>query len=324
MSLNRISLAAVAAASLALACGATMVNAQEPIKLQGVTQLASDPFFVTLRCAASKEAEALGATLEWKSIQGVGIQELSAALEGSALLQPDAIVLSGNSALSARVGELMGAGTPVVAVNVPLSPATPYADVVSDMANSPFADYVVDQVGEDGSVAILGGIAGIPTLQVRYQPLIDLLAEKAPNIRIIGPEYENLDRTSAASISSSLILANPDLKAIYAISGPAGAGAASAVQQMGKAGQIKVFTYDATPEVVQGISAGTITAAVAQAPTQLGAEAVRIAVEAVKGQSGGAVTRDDSKNILLPLKVLTAENIGTPEAQDYFYYSECK
>lgn len=324
MSLKRSIHVALAATAMVFAGGVGAATAKDPIRIVGVTQLASDPFFVTLSCAATKEAAALGAELEWKSIQGIGIPELAAALEGSALLKPDAIILSGNSALSARVGDLMKAGTPIVAVNVPLKPETPYADVVSDMAGSPFADYVVDQVGKDGSVAILGGIAGLPTLQARYQPLIDVLARKAPAIKIIGPEYEKLDRTNAASIASSLILAHPDLKAIYAISGPSGAGVASAVQQMGKAGQIKVFTYDATPEVVQGIVAGTITAAIAQNPSQLGAEAVRIAIDAVKSKARGAVSRINSKNVLLPLKVLTPENIDTPEAKHYFYYPRCQ
>jgi ribose transport system substrate-binding protein len=95
-------------------------------------------------------------------------------------------------------------------------------------------------------------------------------------------------------------------------------------QLLGKAGQIKVFTYDATPEVVQGIVAGTITAAVAQDPSKLGAEAVRIAVDAVNAKAGGAVTRTNSKNVLLPLKVLTPENIDTPEAKRYFYYPRCR
>jgi ABC-type sugar transport system substrate-binding protein len=218
----------------------------------------------------------------------------------------------------------MAAGTPVVAVNIPIKPAAQYADVISSADNRAFAEFVTKEVGTTGSVAILGGLAGSATLQARYQPFIDLLKATAPNVRLLGPEFEKLDRTAAASISSALMLANPDLKAIYAISGPAGAGAASAVQQMGKRGQIKVFSYDATPEVVQGLRTGSITAALAQSPAKLGPQAVKVAIDAVKAKKNGAIARDESKNVTIPTIILTAQNVDSPEAADFFYHSECR
>jgi ABC-type sugar transport system substrate-binding protein len=309
---------------LLISLAAAQVQAQPALRIGGVTQLASDPFFITLMCGATKEAKALGAVMEWRPIQGVGAQDLAANLDAVALTKPDAILISANPALSPRMGQLMAEGTPVVAVNVKIRPATAYADVVSEPGSKEFTTGVAGQVGTSGTVAILGGIAGSETLAARYQPFIDAMKEMAPNVKVLDPQFEKLNRTNAAAITSALLLANPDLKAVFAVAGPPGAGAASAIAQMGKTDQVKVFTYDATPEVVQGLKTGTITAALAQAPAKMGAIAVRTAIERAKRRTGGAVVRDESKNVNIPLKILTKENVSTPEAADYLYFSECK
>lgn len=309
----------------AIALAASHSHAQaQPVRLGGITQLASDPFFVTRMCGGSKEAKALGATIEWRPVQGVAVQDLATNLDAVALTKPDAIVLSGNPALSPRVGQLMAAGTPVVAVNVPIRPATAYADVASVPGSKEFAALVAKQVGTTGKVAILGGIAGSEVLAARYQPFIEAMKEAAPQVKVLDPQYEKLDRTQAASITSSLLLAHPDLKAVFAVAGPPGSGAASAVALAGKTGQVKVFTYDATPEVVQDLKTGKITAALAQAPTKMGAAAVRIAVERARQKSSGPVLRDESKNIGMPLKILTQDNVSAPDSADFYYFSECK
>ena len=61
-----------------------------------------------------------------------------------------------------------------------------------------------------------------------------------------------------------MIVANPDLKAIYAITGPEGEGAAAAVQQAGKAGQIKIYSYGANESEVAGLKKGVFAALCSQ------------------------------------------------------------
>lgn len=312
-------------AALVLAGTAVATHAQtKPLRIGGITQLAADPFFVTLMCGGTKEAKAQGAVIEWRPVQGVGVQDLATNLDAVALTKPDAIVLSANPALSPRVGQLMASGTPVVAVNVPIRPATAYADVASTPGSKEFAELVAKQVGTTGSVAILAGVAGSEVMQARYQPFIQAMKDAAPQVKVLDPQFEKMDRTSAASITSSLLLANPDLKAIFTVAGPSGAGAAAAVAQARKTGQVKVFTYDATPEVVHDLKIGTITAALAQAPAKMGAAAVRVAIERARQNTTGAVVRDESKNLAFPLKILTKDNVSAPESAEYYYHSECK
>jgi ribose transport system substrate-binding protein len=293
------------------------------VHLAGVSILASDPFFITLMCGATKEAAAEGATIDWKASQDFSPQSVSANLEAAALTSPAAILMTPDATLAPRITQLMQAGTPVVAVNAPIDPPITVFDVVSDTDSSTFAQYVAKDIGNSGSVAILAGIAGIPVLAERYKPLVDQLTKAAPNVKVLEPQFTELDRTKAAAATSALIIANPDLKAVYAVSGPEGAGAASAIAQAGKTGQIKVYTFDGTPEVIQAIKTGQISAALAQSPVTMGRDAVSKILAYLKAGNTGAVKRDESQNEKLPLLILTKDNVEDPKTVDYLYSSTC-
>ena len=128
-------------------------------------------------------------------------------------------------------------------------------------------------------------------------------------------------RTAAAS---ALITGNPDLTAIYAVSGPEGEGAAAAVEEAGKSGQIKVYSYDATPAQVEALRAGTITALLAQPSALIGAEAVKAAVAYVSAHPNREPVPAGTDVNELALKVLDKDNVDKPESADYIYAATCK
>lgn len=145
-----------------------------------------------------------------------------------------------------------------------------------------------------------------------------------PGIKLLPPQYADFDRNKAASATSALMLAHPDLRAIYAVSGPEGEGAAAAVKQAGKQGKVKVFAYDATPGEVAALKAGTIDALLAQAAGTIGSEAVKTLVATIKDNpTGKAVQPMDPHDKYLPLKVLTKDNVDSSESAPYLYKSTC-
>ncbi|ALV41457.1 hypothetical protein AU252_10100 [Pseudarthrobacter sulfonivorans] len=296
------------------------------VKIGGVVQNASDPFFVTLMCGASKEAEAEGATMTWKPTNSTSIQELQANLDAVSLTNPGGILMSGSgdSSYNTKIQSLQQTGTPVVVVNVPVIPPVEYAQITSSSDNTDFAHYVAKDIGHGGELGILGGIAGAKIFTSRYQPVIDALGKVAPDVKVLPVQYDDVDRTKAASVASALIVAHPDLKAIYAVSGPEGAGAAAAVKQAGKADKVKVYTYDATPEVVQGLQEGTISAALAQSAYRIGQEGVKAILDYRKANPGTTpVMPDASKNQTIPLKILTKENVNDADSKAFQYVSTC-
>jgi ABC-type sugar transport system substrate-binding protein len=310
--------------------GGTGSASTKDIKLAGSFPNASigDPFWISMECGATQTAKKLGVSLTMKDAPDSDTGHVAQALDAAALLNPDGIVTagSGSSANNAKIQSLQAAGTPVVVTNGPNVPEVAYASVISSSDNTDFAKFVAKDIGsKSGSVGILGGIAGYAVLDARWKPMAEALKSVAPGITVLDPQYDNFDRTKASSAASALIVAHPDLKAIYAVSGPEGEGAAAAVQQAGKSRVIKVYTYDGTPEVVSAIKSGVISAALAQSPYKQGQAAVTALVDYVKAHpKGGAVKRDKSKDQTLDLKILTKANIDSPDSQPYQYQATCK
>jgi ABC-type sugar transport system substrate-binding protein len=305
-------------------------SSAKEIKLAGSFPNASigDPFWISMECGVTQQAKKLGVEVTMKDAPDSDTGHVAQALDAASLLNADGIVTagSGSTANNAKIESLQRGGVPVVIVNGPNVPEVAYADVISSSDNSGFAKYVAKDIGAaKGTVGILGGIAGYAVLDQRWKPMAEALKTAAPGITVLDPQYDSFDRTKASSAASALIVAHPDLKAIYAISGPEGAGAAAAVQQAGKAGKVKVYTYDGTPEVIAGIKSGTISAALAQSPYKQGAAAVKLLVQYLKdAKKGAAVVRDKTKDQSLDLKILTKSNIADSASKDYEYRSTCK
>jgi hypothetical protein len=94
--------------------------------------------------------------------------------------------------------------------------------------------------------------------------------------------------------------------------------------QAGKTGQIKIYTYDATPEIVQDLQTGTIRAALAQSPYQMGVDAVKAIIAYARDhKSNQPVSPDSSASVTMPLKILTKANVNSASSKPFEYQSAC-
>ncbi len=303
--------------------GAKSDGGTKDIKLAGVSSTASDPFYVTIMCGATKEAKAQGATIDWKASNALDTAAAQANFQAATLLKPAGLVIATYEpgTFSNQIKTLMQAGTPVVSVDGPITPATDLQYISSETDNAEFAKLVGEAVGTSGSIGILGGQQGADWARDRWKPLEAVVP---PGIKVLTPQYADFDRNKATSVASALMLAHPDLRAIYAVSGPEGEGAAAAVKQAGKQGKVKVFAYDATPGEVAALKAGTIDALLAQAAGDIGAESVKTLVATIKDHpKGTAVKPMNDHDKYFPLKVLTKDNVDSPDATPYLYKSTC-
>lgn len=298
-------------------------GAPEDIRLAGVSSTASDPFYATIMCGATKEAKRQGATIDWKASNTLDTASAQANFQAATLLRPNGLVIATYEpgTFSNQIKSLMQKGTPVVSVDGPITPATDLQYISSETDNAEFAKLVGESVGSSGTIAILGGQQGAQWARDRWKPLEAVLPD---GVKLLKPQFSDFDRNKAATTTSSLMLAHPDLKAVYAVSGPEGEGAAAAVQQAGKQGKVKVFAYDATPSEVAALKAGTIDALLAQAAETIGVEAVKTLVATIKEhEPGTAVEPMAEHDKYLPLRVLTKDNVGDPESAAYLYASTC-
>jgi ABC-type transport system substrate-binding protein len=96
------------------------------------------------------------------------------------------------------------------------------------------------------------------------------------DIEPLEPVNDKEDAATALQLANSVLSANPDLAGafgVYAYNGPAWA---TAIKEAGREGEIKLVSFDATTDIINGIKEGVIHATVAQREYDMGYKSVEI------------------------------------------------
>ncbi|MBK9745237.1 MAG: substrate-binding domain-containing protein [Chloroflexi bacterium] len=210
-----------------------------------------------------------------------------------------------NSALAAA----SEAGLPVINVDE-LIPAAAAAeagiDIAQRIASNNYqagqlaGNYVLANLEAGAQVAILEGLAGNVSGQARRDGFFDTVSG---TMNVVASQPADWDRTRALDVTTNILQANPDVKAIYAANDTMALGAAEAVRAAGLEGQIIIIGTDAVPEALDAIREGRMTGTVAQYPYEIGVLAVENAIKLAEG-------RPIPMSIDAPIRLLTADNVG--------------
>lgn len=285
----------------------------------------SDPFFATISCGAEAKAKELGISLQTFNSTNTDANTTSTNFQSALLTEPDGVLVTPFSSYNQFVAQyqsLLADGVPVV-TGSGTDPQAEYMTVYSDTDTAGLAQELLPLVPEgEGSMVFLGGAPGIPPLEARTAPFVEAMQELRPDLRVLPTDYSGFDVNKATTSVSSLILANPDLKLIVAADGPDGLGTAAAVEQAGKTGEIAVIAFDAVPGQVDALRAGTISALIAQNPTEIGARSIEVMAEYLEAHpDGGPISPSGGEAI--PNRVVTADNVDDPEIEPYLYKASC-
>ncbi|GHF27447.1 sugar ABC transporter substrate-binding protein [Pseudolysinimonas yzui] len=317
---------ATAATAVVLVAGCSSPSPADPadITIAAVYQNLSDPFWQTIACGAQARADELGVDLQLFTSTDTDANAIAGNFETALLGEPDGVIATpfNNNQFVAQYTQLMADGVPVVSGNG-TDPQVEYKNVYSDTDTGGLAEDVAGLIPEGaGTMVVLGGAPGIPPLEGRTVPFIEAVQEMRSDLTPLPIVYSGFDVNKATSDVAALIIANPDLKLVIAATGPDGVGAAAAIEQAGKVGEITLIAFDAVPPEVDALRSGTITALIAQDPFNIGASSVDAIVEYLEANpDGGAVEPDGSqpiKNVLL-----TADNVDDPDNANYLYKTSC-
>ncbi|MGV6988579.1 D-allose transporter substrate-binding protein [Testudinibacter sp. P80/BLE/0925] len=145
------------------------------------------------------------------------------------------------------------------------------------------AQFIVDRLGEQGGeVAIIEGKAGNASGEARRRGATDVF-EKNPQIKLVASQPADWDRIKALDVATNVLSRNANIKAFYAANDTMAMGAAQAVANAGKLNSVLVVGTDGVPEARKMVEEGKLTATVAQNPAEIGANGLRLLVNAVKG-----------------------------------------
>jgi ribose transport system substrate-binding protein len=186
------------------------------------------------------------------------------------------------------------------------------------------ADEVRDALPDGGAVIISVGSLETANGRARRQGLIDTLLERpfdrnraadAVDAQLKGPKYsvaatvlDGADVEKGKTLIADALAAHPETKCIVALWSYSAGVALGGIEKAGKSGgQIKVISFDESPETQGGIEAGTVQASILQDQYRIGYESVRVLAATVRGleQRGPLGPR----LIYMPVNILRKDNI---------------
>jgi ribose transport system substrate-binding protein len=316
---------AVAALSAGLIAGLTLgvapsANAagENIVFIQGVK---GDGFYITMDCGIKAAVKKAGAKL-----QTVGPAKFDATLQKPILdaivaSNPDAILIAPNdvNAMQKPLENAAKKGIEIVLVDTTVKNPRFAASQISsnNFAGGQEAFKAVQNlVPGGGKVLGIGVKPGISTTDARDAGFKAAVEKSGGKYTFIGQEYSDNEPAKAAQITTAAIAANPDLKAIFASNLFSAQGAATGIKQAGKEGEIVVIGFDAGPDQVKALKAGTVQALIAQQPATIGARGVAEALKAINGQK-------NTKKITTGFTILTKANVDTPAGKAGQYLSKC-
>lgn len=282
----------------------------DDVEIAYIVKAKSDNFWTTMEKAANAYAEAQGVKLSFQApAKETDVEQQVNMVDNAVVKGVDAIILSAadSKSLIPSIKKANDAGIPVVLVNDTIDNEALEAEggeVVTYVGISQYnaaklaGDYAAENI-TDGKVAYLEGIAGVDALADRLDGFKDQVADKTEEI---ASQTANCDRNEAFNVMQNVLNAHPEVNLVWAVNAEMGQGAVQAVDQAGLTGKVQIFDFDAAPDDLAAIEAGTLAGSVAQYPNVQAETAIQVAIDAIGGKTFEPHTETAAK-------LITAENI---------------
>jgi len=141
---------------------------------------------------------------------------------------------------------------------------------------------------------------------------------KHPNIKVLGPDYNDDDLNKATQQTAAVIEQNPQLVGVFGANVFSAQGAGNAVVNAGLSGKIQVVAYDATKDAIEMMSKGEVSMALAQKPFDMGYLAVEFAVADAAGVTSLP------KRLKTGFALIDKSNLGDPKFSRFIYQTPGK
>ena len=122
-------------------------------------------------------------------------------------------------------------------------------------------DVLAKEVGEAGEVAIVSSTQTSSNQNTWIEHMKKRL-EKYPDMKLVATEYPGEDQDRALETTRTLLKAHPDLKGVWGLSSVSFPGAAEAIRQAGKSGQVKITGVSTPNPMKEYVKDGTVNSIV--------------------------------------------------------------
>ncbi|QHB30759.1 ribose ABC transporter substrate-binding protein RbsB [Yersinia canariae] len=260
-----------------------------------VVSTLNNPFFVSMKDGAQKEADKLGYNLVILDSQNnpakelANVQDLTVRGTKLLLINPTDSDAVGNAVKMANQANI-----PVITLDRLANAGTVVSHVASDnrFGGKMAGDYIAKKVGTDAKVIQLEGIAGASAARERGEGFKQSMEKN--KFQLLASQPADFDRTKGLNVMQNLLTAHPDVQAVFAQNDEMALGALRALQTAGKT-DVLVVGFDGTDDGIKAVESGKMGATIAQRPDQIGVIGVQTADKVLKGEKVQAVIPVDLK-----------------------------
>ena len=263
-----------------------------------------NPFFVTLQEGAQGAADQAGAELIVADAQD-DAQTQADDIQNFITQQVDVIVVNpvDSAAIVPSVEAANQAEIPVVTVDRASEGGEIAAHIASDnvQGGRMAGEYLFEQIGGEGTVAQLEGIAGTSAAIDRGQGFQEAL-DAATGVELVATQTANFDRDEGFTVAQNIFQANPDLNGVFAQNDEMALGAVEAAREAGTLEDLVIVGFDAIDDALTAIQDGDMEGTIAQQPSEMG----RLSVEAA---ADIAADQQVEPETLIEVLLVTPDNV---------------
>ena len=263
----------------------------------------ANSFMVKMREGAQKKADELGLAINFQdaaddsATQSNQLANAAASGTGVVIINP-----TDSDAMASAVQQLVDEKIPVVAVDRAVNNAEVSSYIASDNVGGgkQAAKALSEAIHGEGEILVLQGKTGSSASRERGKGFDEGLKDN-PNIKVVAKQTAEFERAKGLDVTTNLLQAHPNVKAIFAENDEMALGAIEALGS--KAGKdVKVIGFDGAEDALKAIKDGRMYASIAQQPVKMAEQAVIEASKLLKGETA-------TKKMQVEVVAATKENV---------------
>ena len=266
-------------------------------------------FWKSIHAGAVKAGQELDVEIVWRGPQAENDRaDQIEVVENQVAARVDGIVLAplDKQALVGACRDAVDAGIPVVIADSGLDWDGTVSFVATDNVEGGriAARRLGELLGGEGTAIMLRYQENSASTMNRESGFLEVMAAEFPNVEIVSSnQYAGPTIETAFRKAENLVQSHPDVDGIFCPNESAVVGMLRALQEAGRAGEVKFVGFDATDKLVEALRAGEVHGLVIQDPFAMGELGVRAVVDHLDGKS-------------VAKRIDTGVHLATPENMD--------
>jgi len=240
------------------------------------------PFFVAMESGIKQACEDLGIKKYNILSADSSLETQNSQIENLVTMGCDVILLNpyDSEGVVNAVADANKAGVGVFTMDIDCEGSTAFVASDNREIGKMLAQYVTDQLGGEGKIAIIDGIT-VTSLKDRTEGFMEVI--ETSNIEVVAEQQTAHGRETALESAENILQAHSDIAAFVGINENSGMAILSAVTSANLKDVI-ITTVDATSENLVAIRDGKVEVGVSQDPYQMGYQAVEQAIKWCSGE----------------------------------------